>query len=124
MSEIPKSSSRKFTCDICNKDFANKPNLQRHVNSVHVKVKINCEFCNYRSTTKSNLKKHINTVHLKLKPFQCDECDYSCGQSGTLKTHVDSVHKKFVVIARLMVVINRFLAWQIFQRISNYMKDK
>ena len=46
MSEIQKSSSRKFTCDICNKDFANKRNLQTHINGVHLKVKFNCEFLN------------------------------------------------------------------------------
>merc|ERR1712000_581819 len=94
MSQSSSSSSRKFTCDKCNKNFANKRNLQTHINSIHLKVKFSCEFCDYQSTEKGHLKTHINTVHLKLKPFQCDECDQSFGYSSALKTHVDSVHKK------------------------------
>ena len=57
MSEIQKSSSRKFTCDTCRKDFTAKQSLQSHISSVHLKVKFNCEFCDYRSTMKGNLKK-------------------------------------------------------------------
>ena len=58
MSEIQKSSSRKFTCVKCNKNFTKKYHLQTHITSVHLAVKFNCEFCDYQSAQKGNLQTH------------------------------------------------------------------
>ena len=52
-----------------------------------------CEICNKKFAKKFALKKHIETVHLKIKPFLCDDCGKSFSGKGKLSTHVLAVHK-------------------------------
>ena len=36
----------------------------------------------------SRLQKHVNSVHNKVKNFACNLCDYLCAEKGSLKIHV------------------------------------
>ena len=34
------------------------------------------------------LQKHVDSVHNKIKNFSCELCDYRCAEKGSLKIHV------------------------------------
>ena len=55
----------KYTCTECDKQFSNKYNLTRHIQSIHkqVKYKYTCADCNKQFSEKFNLKQHIQSVH-------------------------------------------------------------
>jgi len=55
--------------------------------------KFTCDQCGYSANHRGNFEKHVNTVHLKLKPFKCDECGESYGQKENLKIHIEAVHE-------------------------------
>ena len=43
---------------------------------------------------KPNLKRHVKSVHGNNKPFKCKICGYFCNHEPSLKNHVESVHEK------------------------------
>jgi uncharacterized Zn-finger protein len=53
-----------------------------------------CETCQYVFTLKSNLQRHIKTVHEKLKPFQCEICKKTFGHRQNFLDHIKFVHDK------------------------------
>jgi len=87
----------RFKCDIENCDYicSLNSNLQRHIKSVHNKIKdVECEFCDYTCSLNSNLQRHIKSVHNKIKDVECEFCDYTCSQNSDLQKHIKSVHNK------------------------------
>ena len=52
-------------CEICQKSFATKQSLQKHVESIHYENNgdFECKFCNKEFSEKGNLKVHTETVH-------------------------------------------------------------
>ena len=85
-----------------------KSKLNRHIVSVHEKVKkpFKCDICDHTYSFKSYLTFHVSSVYEKKKPFECQICDYACSQKknmenhtvsaqdGNLKSHILSVHEK------------------------------
>ena len=56
---------------------AEKRNLNRHIESVHKRIKaFNCNICNDPFTEKSSLKTHIQSVREGINGFKCDSCNY------------------------------------------------
>ena len=61
------------TCNICHKTFGMKSDLNRHVKSVHDKIKdFNCDQCDKAFGQNGNLNRHIMIVHSKIKAFKCN----------------------------------------------------
>jgi DNA-directed RNA polymerase subunit RPC12/RpoP len=84
---------KNYKCDHCNESFGHKGTLNVHINTVHLKQKnYKCDHCNESFGKKSNMKAHINTIHLKQKNYKCDHCNESFGQKGNLKTHINTIH--------------------------------
>ena len=84
-----------FNCEICNKTFGRKGNLNVHFKTVHLKQKpYKCDHCDKSFGEKSHLNVHVKLIHLKLKPYNCDQCDKSFGQKRDLNNHVNAVHLK------------------------------
>ena len=82
-----------FSCQYCNKSFANKCKMKRHVDCVHFKVKpFSCQYCEKSFGQKQSCRIHENAVHLKIKSFSCQHCDKSFGLKYNMKEHINSVH--------------------------------
>lgn len=82
-------------CEHCDKSFGENCNLQRHINTVHLKQQnFHCSYCDKSFGLKEYLQKHTNTVHLKLKNFQCSYCDKLFGGKSNLNRHIKTKHLK------------------------------
>ena len=55
---------------------------------------LQCEICNRNFKTKQNLNSHIASVHEKKKPYQCEICDKAFTEKSKMKLHAASVHEK------------------------------
>ena len=64
------------------------------------KKKFSCEICDKSFAQKTKLGDHISAIHEGKKPFKCDICDYSCSRKDQLERHLTSVHdgKKAVLV--------------------------
>ena len=80
-------------CKKCYKLFTQKGGLNRHIKSVHDKVKYPCEKCGNLFTKKTSLDKHIESVHNKVK-HPCKKCDKLFNDKSNLDKHIESVHSK------------------------------
>ena len=58
------------------------------------KCEVTCEICGSLFLYKWSLNRHVNSVHLKLKPFQCKTClEYFTEKRG-LQKHMIKVHEQ------------------------------
>ena len=62
----------------CFKAFGQKINLKRHMNTVHLKLKLHkCGECGKSFSEAGNLKRHNQTVHDGIKDYKCESCGKS-----------------------------------------------
>ena len=87
-------TANQINCDICQKIFMSKDNLQTHDKKIHMKRIANkgfiykCDQCNFTSIKKSEIHIHINEKHKK-----CDMCKRIFTNTKTIETHVKAIHK-------------------------------
>ena len=77
--------SKNQTCNICNASFRD---LNSHIRYIHHKeniTKVFCELC-HKKITKSLLNKHLERVHNKNK--KCEFCDKSFSLNANLTQHM------------------------------------
>lgn len=72
------ASTVRLKCPIvgCSKDCVTTKSLQNHLKTHNKDNKEICSVCGLVVANKHNLEKHINRVHLKIRNFACDSCDY------------------------------------------------
>ena len=88
-------NKERFKCADCTAMFSSNSQLKRHVDAVHLKIKMfACSQCNLKFSENSNLQTHINGVHLKLKSFKCIQCDTQFSVNDSLQKHINAVHLK------------------------------
>ena len=68
-------------------DFLKNSSLNKRLSS-------ECKKCGKTFSMKCNLEKHIKTVHDKVKSYKCDLCMKAFGQKGDLQRHIQIVHHK------------------------------
>jgi RNase P subunit RPR2 len=62
------------SCTLCGKLLSSESALQKHVSSVHEKIRrFACEHCDHKASTPGNLQQHIDSFHLGIK-HECDIC--------------------------------------------------
>ena len=59
-------------CDVCDKTFTTIDYLKFHITNVHEEKvrRFKCEFCAYASKTKIGLERHIMSIHEKVKNYK------------------------------------------------------
>ncbi|CRK96691.1 CLUMA_CG009890, isoform A [Clunio marinus] len=97
---LPKKYRIAFYCDIkeCNKFYYNKKTLERHMQSVHLKLpNFKCPLCDKTFSLKFIMSRHMNHVHRNIRPAICDidKCDAAFPDNNKLKRHKRQVHKIF-----------------------------
>ena len=82
-------------CELCSYASKRKSSLDRHVKTVHYKVKAyKCEQCDYAATCRSHLNMHVTSVHTKEKPYKCHLCSVGFPRKDSLTRHIKGVHNK------------------------------
>ena len=67
--------------------------------SVHEGIKDHkCELCDKYFSEKGNLDKHMKTVHEGIKDHKCKICDKSFSEKASLNKHMKSVHEESKII--------------------------
>ncbi|XP_033231873.1 zinc finger protein 254-like [Belonocnema kinseyi] len=83
-----------FLCKFCNKRFAHKFRMVRHVDQTS-KSGYKCDECPRSYTWLSGLSRHKRSVHVAVKPqFTCDFCGHQANQKSSLSRHIASHHLK------------------------------
>ena len=84
-----------FRCEICEKYFKMRSQMQRHVKKVHEKAsETKCELCEKTFSDAYCLMVHMNTFHSKKKNFICDTCEQSFVSKAALIGHIQVRHDK------------------------------
>lgn len=69
--------------------------LQRHINSVHLKLKDHrCATCEYTASTYDELNKHTRRIHNGEKAHTCSVCGVGFFTSAHLRRHTKAIHLK------------------------------
>jgi hypothetical protein len=70
-------SEKPFICFVCNKEFNQRSDLQRHIEEIHEQndKRFECNLCDRKFKVLRYLKDHINQVHFKNKIYYCKICN-------------------------------------------------
>lgn len=109
-----------FTCEQCEKAFATKYNLIRHINLIHEvknlkfqcvncrlrfksqdilelhrcnRKRYECDWCGHSTMNRSNILDHFR-IHTGEKPFKCVHCSKRFNQKTHLNRHVNLLHMR------------------------------
>ena len=63
MKDLLSEKGRKYNCQECGKQMANKSSIYTHIKAAHQGVKYPCGQCEYQATTKGNLERHKKSIH-------------------------------------------------------------
>jgi KRAB domain-containing zinc finger protein len=88
---VHEGGGQRVSCQDCPKTFQSNADLERHVVSVHMKIKAPCPECGRRFRMET-LANHIKTQHKGIYPFKCKECGKGFQDSNHLHTHVRTRH--------------------------------
>lgn len=79
---------KRFVCEICHKRFAQKSQLDVHVNAVHYNQRpFACVLCKKTFKTKGSHDAHM-IVHTDTRNYQCPHCDKKCRKRYDLTLHI------------------------------------
>ena len=87
-------NQRPFKCEVaeCNEAFCARGDLEKHVSSVHDKLRYKCQQCEKSCGTESGLSRHVRSVHEKQKNHCCPHCSFKCFCNADLRKHCSSWH--------------------------------
>ncbi|XP_057700657.1 zinc finger protein 1 homolog isoform X2 [Corythoichthys intestinalis] len=86
------TGEKPFHCDLCERKFTRKVELNVHLRWHNGEKRHWCPYCGKRFLDYNNLKRH-KYIHTGEKPHSCPHCPKHFTQSGHLKKHVKNVHK-------------------------------
>ena len=84
-----------FKCQTCEKKFASKKNLRRHVRHIHENQTIHeCGICEKKFTLKTNLRQHVRHVHEKKKNHECGICKKKFARKSNKEKHLRTCSRR------------------------------
>eukprot|EP00088_Acartia_fossae_P005278 TRINITY_DN12315_c0_g1_i7.p1 TRINITY_DN12315_c0_g1~~TRINITY_DN12315_c0_g1_i7.p1 ORF type:complete len:621 (+),score=125.13 TRINITY_DN12315_c0_g1_i7:73-1935(+) len=86
-----KEEKERFPCHLCNKTFAFKEGLDRHIKHIHQKImNFHCEQCDYRTYSGFNLRLHVSKMHTKEEMERI--CQFCNQKTKGLDHHIRIYH--------------------------------
>ncbi|VDD81670.1 unnamed protein product [Mesocestoides corti] len=86
------NASRRFPCNQCKEEFGSLHSLEDHTAAVHGGHR--CHICQAQFTQRSNLQRHA-LKHVGFKPFECKVCAKSYYRKDHLMRHMEMGHPGF-----------------------------
>ncbi|ODM88059.1 putative zinc finger protein [Orchesella cincta] len=84
-------SQRQFRCELCEKSFTTKQNLDSHTRSHLNEKPYQCSICKIRYGASSSVK-HCLDRHHNIRRFKCNVCPRAFSFKGKLRNHYLSIH--------------------------------
>ena len=82
-----------YKCDPCQKSYASKLNLDKHMKVFHLPGSVQCTFCGKEFKIQTYLDYHIQITHKAVDgEFKCKFCPKICKSKISLKGHEKQVH--------------------------------
>lgn len=83
------------THDGCDRSFAIRSDMYKHVRITHEKIRFKCESCDHPGyTSKHMLNDHIKRLHVKDCTYPCRVCGKSFSGQSFLKVHFTTCHNR------------------------------
>jgi KRAB domain-containing zinc finger protein len=86
--EPERKSEKLYHCDTCDKRFAKRCQLERHLLTHSENKPFHCSLCGQGFIRRDGLKVHIYAVHTGYRPFSCEVCSKTFTTQSHYKTHV------------------------------------
>ncbi|XP_011159477.1 zinc finger protein 84 [Solenopsis invicta] len=132
--------AHRHTCEICNKSFIKKQNLNEHLEkhwkkdkNVSLPRKFTCSMCDSELPTFRMLRHHMTQIHqldcqdpliMKQKPLhECDECQEKFKHQMSLKAHKERVHEG-KIIPRIFQCDICKIEYRVKQMLINHIRSK
>ncbi|KAJ8336745.1 hypothetical protein SKAU_G00379650 [Synaphobranchus kaupii] len=77
---------KEFCCSLCDRKFATKLSMRRHMGIHKGEKPHQCPHCHYSTRLKASLVQHLR-VHTGEKPFKCSQCPYASIDGSSLRRH-------------------------------------
>jgi hypothetical protein len=89
-----------LTCKICDKVFIKGDHLRYHLTKCTGKKDTSrqCEKCGNKFASEPNLLRHMERVHLKVRRYMCPECPFAAKSPSVLRNHKYVHQGRFIVV--------------------------
>ena len=90
---VHENNGRYYTCEQCNKPIkGSRDSLQKHIESVHLKLKSTCDICK-KEFAKWSLQEHKKIAHEIRPMFPCNLCNKEFKTRSRALEHKKAVHE-------------------------------
>jgi uncharacterized Zn-finger protein len=121
------TTERNFVCPVGSKKFTSDETLKQHVSNCNSHKMQQCNYCNKAFARKDHLMKHIQGVHFKEQKYICQRCNKGYMSQGAMLQHVGKAHmeknfechkcsRKFATNVRLQILIQETVLFVRFSK--------